>query len=309
MADQRYTRNWNEDERDYGPGRGGARMRGERADAYRQRDYDDFRERDDYDMRGGRDESRGRGPNLRQPERPWEDDRDMRSRDREWQQDEGHAYGFVRHEQGRGARDEREDGGRGWSSGGERGRYGEGDRGRGDRMWSGGGGAGMSGRRNEMGGQMGGQQRGFGGDWGQGQGGQGQQRSGATGIPGQGPQMTGAGLRGKGPKGYSRGDDRIREDVCDRLSDDDDVDASNISVRVSNGEVTLDGHVASRWEKRAAEDCVEQCSGVKHVQNNLRVKEASSSNDAGSDEGASASGGQGGAGQQNQQANKARKDT
>src|SRR4029077_3266456 len=31
---------------------------------------------------------------------------------------------------------------------------------------------------------------------------------------------------GKGPKGYVRSDDRIRDDVCDRLSDDDDVDAS-----------------------------------------------------------------------------------
>jgi osmotically-inducible protein OsmY len=78
---------------------------------------------------------------------------------------------------------------------------------------------------------------------------------------------------GKGPKGYTRSDDRIREDVNDRLTDDWHVDASNIEVQVSNGEVTLTGTVNSREEKRHAEDLAEQCSGVKHVQNNLRVQQ------------------------------------
>ncbi len=44
--------------------------------------------------------------------------------------------------------------------------------------------------------------------------------------------------RGKGPKGYQRSDDRIRDDVNDRLSDDAFLDASNIDVTVSSGEVT-----------------------------------------------------------------------
>jgi len=39
---------------------------------------------------------------------------------------------------------------------------------------------------------------------------------------------------GKGPKGYTRSDERIREDVCDRLSDDDEVDARDITVTVKN---------------------------------------------------------------------------
>lgn len=78
--------------------------------------------------------------------------------------------------------------------------------------------------------------------------------------------------RGRGPKNYSRSDDRIREDVSDRLTDDPLVDASDIDVGVSSQEVTLSGTVSTRQQKRLAEDCAEMVSGVKHVQNNLRVK-------------------------------------
>ena len=87
---------------------------------------------------------------------------------------------------------------------------------------------------------------------------------------------------GKGPKGYSRSDDRVREDVSDRLSDDPSVDASNIEVSVSNGEVTLSGTVDRREDKRRAEDCAESVSGVNHVQNNLRVGSGSGSSGSGS---------------------------
>jgi osmotically-inducible protein OsmY len=79
--------------------------------------------------------------------------------------------------------------------------------------------------------------------------------------------------RGRGPKGYARSDDRIREDVCDRLSDHPVVDASDVEVQVSNCEVTLTGTVDSREERRRAEECAERVSGVSHVQNNLRVKQ------------------------------------
>jgi len=78
--------------------------------------------------------------------------------------------------------------------------------------------------------------------------------------------------RGKGPRGYRRSDSRILEDVNDRLSDDGSVDASDIEVTVKDGEVTLSGHVTDRWEKRRAEDCADDVSGVTHVQNNLRVR-------------------------------------
>jgi hypothetical protein len=79
--------------------------------------------------------------------------------------------------------------------------------------------------------------------------------------------------RGRGPRGYKRSDERILEDVSDRLTEDAHVDARTIEVRVEDGEITLDGTVGSRWEKRHAEDIAEAVSGVAHVQNNLRVRE------------------------------------
>jgi len=77
--------------------------------------------------------------------------------------------------------------------------------------------------------------------------------------------------RGKGPKGYTRSDERIKEDVNDRLSHDRQVDATDIEVTVDNCEVTLTGTVNSRWEKRHAEDILETISGVKNVENRLKV--------------------------------------
>lgn len=77
--------------------------------------------------------------------------------------------------------------------------------------------------------------------------------------------------RGRGPKNYTRSDERIREDVNDRLSDDSWLDASDIEVVVKNCEVTLTGLVHTREDKRRAEDLAERVGGVRHVQNNLRV--------------------------------------
>lgn len=75
---------------------------------------------------------------------------------------------------------------------------------------------------------------------------------------------------GLGPRGYRRADDRIREDVCDRLTDHPDVDASEVDVSVDDGVVTLAGSVPDRWQKRAAEDCAAEVSGVRDVQSRLR---------------------------------------
>lgn len=80
---------------------------------------------------------------------------------------------------------------------------------------------------------------------------------------------------GRGPKGYRRSDDRIREDVSDRLTDDHYIDATDIEIQVSNAEVTLNGTVDSRNARRRAEDLSERVSGVTHVQNNLRVSSGS----------------------------------
>lgn len=80
------------------------------------------------------------------------------------------------------------------------------------------------------------------------------------------------GHRGRGPKGYQRSDARIREDVSDVLADDPHLDASHIDVAVENGEVRLSGRVASRGDRRHAEDLAESVRGVRHVQNDLRAE-------------------------------------
>lgn len=79
------------------------------------------------------------------------------------------------------------------------------------------------------------------------------------------------GHRGRGPRNYRRSDERILEEVVHRLTDDAHVDASDIEVSVKDREVTLSGTVATRFEKRRAEDIAEAVSGVTHVQNNLRM--------------------------------------
>ena len=91
---------------------------------------------------------------------------------------------------------------------------------------------------------------------------------------GRGGEMStyGAGQhRGRGPKGYRRSDERVREDVCECLTEDEHIDASNIEVQVKDCEVTLTGTVNSREEKRHAEDLIDGLPGVRDVTNNLRV--------------------------------------
>ncbi|HEX8059654.1 MAG TPA: BON domain-containing protein [Cyclobacteriaceae bacterium] len=78
--------------------------------------------------------------------------------------------------------------------------------------------------------------------------------------------------RGKGPKGFTRTDERIKEDINCRLTDDAYVDASNIEIGVENSEVTMTGTVPDRSSKRRAEDIAELVSGVSNVENRLRVK-------------------------------------
>lgn len=79
---------------------------------------------------------------------------------------------------------------------------------------------------------------------------------------------------GKGPKGYKRSDERIREEICEALYHHSAIDASEIDVTVQNGEVVLKGTVDERRMKRLAEDCAEGVSGVNDVRNEIRVQAA-----------------------------------
>lgn len=80
--------------------------------------------------------------------------------------------------------------------------------------------------------------------------------------------------RGIGPSSYVRTDERIREDVCERLTDHPEVDARHLDVAVENGVVLLQGTVSDRVMKYDAEDCSWYVSGVKDVDNRIRVDRA-----------------------------------
>jgi osmotically-inducible protein OsmY len=79
------------------------------------------------------------------------------------------------------------------------------------------------------------------------------------------------GHRGKAPKNYVRSDQRIFEDVCEMLTAQDAVDASDMTVTVDKGVVTLDGSVATAHMKELAEEAIMDLPGVKAVRNSLRA--------------------------------------
>ncbi|WP_437952789.1 BON domain-containing protein [Sorangium sp. So ce296] len=79
---------------------------------------------------------------------------------------------------------------------------------------------------------------------------------------------------GRGPKGYKRSDARIQEDICEMLSDRGDIDVSDVTVRVENNEVTLEGTVPERHHKRIIEHVAEGVRGVEDVHNRIRVQRA-----------------------------------
>ena len=76
---------------------------------------------------------------------------------------------------------------------------------------------------------------------------------------------------GKGPRGYRRSDARVYEDVCDALTRDSHVDATDVEVKVQDGQVTLSGSVADSEMARQAEAVTASCAGVRGVDNGLAV--------------------------------------
>jgi len=90
--------------------------------------------------------------------------------------------------------------------------------------------------------------------------------------------------RGKGPKGYQRSDERIQEDISERLTQHSEIDATEIEVKVQLGEVTLTGTATDRNTKRMAEDIAESVSGVKEVTNQIRVSQSGTNGQSGARE-------------------------
>ncbi|WP_170136057.1 BON domain-containing protein [Nannocystis exedens] len=76
---------------------------------------------------------------------------------------------------------------------------------------------------------------------------------------------------GRGPRGYRRSDESIRDDLHVLLTAHDEIDATQVEVLVERGEVLLRGHVRRRATKRLIEDIAYQVAGVRDVTNLLRI--------------------------------------
>lgn len=81
---------------------------------------------------------------------------------------------------------------------------------------------------------------------------------------------------GRGPKGYQRSDERVKEDICERLMAEPYLDASEVSVEVKDGKVMLEGTVPERPMKHRIEDVADACIGVKDIDNRIRVAQSGS---------------------------------
>ena len=77
---------------------------------------------------------------------------------------------------------------------------------------------------------------------------------------------------GRGPKGYKRSDESIKEEACELLLWSSAVDASEMEVSINDGCLYLDGQVRSRFEKKEAQAIVENIEGISDVMNRLKVK-------------------------------------
>lgn len=75
----------------------------------------------------------------------------------------------------------------------------------------------------------------------------------------------------RGPKGYTRSDERIKEDVSEQLWRADHIDSSEVSVTVGDGVVALSGTVPERWMRLELESIADNCMGVQDIDNNIRV--------------------------------------
>jgi BON domain len=75
----------------------------------------------------------------------------------------------------------------------------------------------------------------------------------------------------QGPKGYQRSDERLREDISERLMDASYIDSSDVTVAVSGAKVVLEGTVPERRMKHAIEDLADACPGVLDIENRIRV--------------------------------------
>lgn len=76
------------------------------------------------------------------------------------------------------------------------------------------------------------------------------------------------------PRDLHRSDAELYEDICEALLARDDVDSSDVTVAVREGEVTLEGSVPERSMRYLIEDVAAGHPVVRDVANRIRVRKA-----------------------------------
>jgi len=85
-------------------------------------------------------------------------------------------------------------------------------------------------------------------------------------------RMAGPSRHPLAPRGIRRSDAELYEDICEALLQRDDVDSSDVTVAVREGEVTLDGSVPERGMRYLIEDPAAGHPAVTDVDNRIKVR-------------------------------------
>lgn len=76
---------------------------------------------------------------------------------------------------------------------------------------------------------------------------------------------------GRGPRNYRRSDERVSEDIHERLTAHPEIDATDVEIEVQGGVVTVTGAVEDRWTRHRVEDVIDEILGVREIDNRLRI--------------------------------------
>jgi osmotically-inducible protein OsmY len=76
----------------------------------------------------------------------------------------------------------------------------------------------------------------------------------------------------KGPRAQRKSDERLAGEIRDILTNDPELDATEVEVEVEDGAVTISGVVDGTEARLLAEELVESVTGVREVHNRLRVE-------------------------------------
>lgn len=64
----------------------------------------------------------------------------------------------------------------------------------------------------------------------------------------------------------------MKERVQEKLLYNGEVDSHNFEIEVERGVVKVEGEVPSRHAKKVVDECLKTVSGIRHVENKLKIR-------------------------------------